>query len=416
MSGEATAPSARADGVPVPGAVGESSFPHDVVVVGAGPAGALAALLLARQNRKVLLVDRAPAWPRDKPCGGCLDPQALQLLKLHGLARLLGDTYPITRTSFHHRSQTIAAPIAHAVALPRATLDATLVQAFQQAGGTFLPATSATVPSIDRDSSGMGGTPLRRDATRPITLTHNGITRTLQSQLLLIADGLSGTALSHHPWAEWHVAPNAHLGVAANLPDHPRLADPNTIHMHVAPEGYVGLVRLPAGLHLGAALSPTACRAQGGPAEVIRRILRSSANLALPDDLTLKGTPLLTRHRKRLGSHRLLTLGDACAYVEPFTGQGIGWALRSAHEAVDLLAHHGALARWPRNFHHLWTARYGNTISPQHRPCQAIRAVLRNEALTTLAGSLIDFVPELPGRLTAPRPALHDRALPPAGF
>ncbi len=58
-----------------------------VIVVGAGPAGALAARELARRDRAVLLVDRA-AFPRGKVCGCCLNARALATLAGVGLADL----------------------------------------------------------------------------------------------------------------------------------------------------------------------------------------------------------------------------------------------------------------------------------------------------------------------------------------
>jgi len=61
-------------------------MPHsvDVAVVGAGPAGAAAAITLARAGRRVLLVDRA-RFPRDKTCGDGLTAAALRLLQSLGL-------------------------------------------------------------------------------------------------------------------------------------------------------------------------------------------------------------------------------------------------------------------------------------------------------------------------------------------
>ncbi|MBO9539461.1 NAD(P)/FAD-dependent oxidoreductase [bacterium] len=55
----------------------------DAIVVGAGPAGALSAMLLARQGHRVLLLDKA-RFPRDKICGGALSPAAIPILERIG--------------------------------------------------------------------------------------------------------------------------------------------------------------------------------------------------------------------------------------------------------------------------------------------------------------------------------------------
>src|SRR5687767_13398753 len=56
----------------------------DVLIAGAGPAGSIAAIRLARAGARVLLVDRA-RFPRDKLCGDTLNPGALRLLDGAGL-------------------------------------------------------------------------------------------------------------------------------------------------------------------------------------------------------------------------------------------------------------------------------------------------------------------------------------------
>src|SRR5437867_11135189 len=53
---------------------------YDILVCGAGPAGSVAATVLARRGLRVLLVDRA-TFPRDKLCGDTINPGALALLR-----------------------------------------------------------------------------------------------------------------------------------------------------------------------------------------------------------------------------------------------------------------------------------------------------------------------------------------------
>ncbi|WP_232296217.1 NAD(P)/FAD-dependent oxidoreductase [Terriglobus sp. TAA 43] len=63
------------------------STPFDVIVVGGGPAGSTAAYKLGKAGAKVLLIDKATEFPREKPCGG-------------GLSARLLDRFPYVRDFF----------------------------------------------------------------------------------------------------------------------------------------------------------------------------------------------------------------------------------------------------------------------------------------------------------------------------
>src|SRR5436190_18368780 len=60
----------------------------DVLIVGAGPAGSVAATVLARAGARVCIVDRA-RFPRDKLCGDTINPGTLARLRRLNLTDLI---------------------------------------------------------------------------------------------------------------------------------------------------------------------------------------------------------------------------------------------------------------------------------------------------------------------------------------
>ena len=68
----------------------------EAIVVGAGPAGSIAALVLARAGVRVRVLERA-TFPRDKLCGDTLNPGSLSILDRLALGRSIRDAaLPIT--------------------------------------------------------------------------------------------------------------------------------------------------------------------------------------------------------------------------------------------------------------------------------------------------------------------------------
>jgi flavin-dependent dehydrogenase len=92
-------------------------------------------------------------------------------------------------------------------------------------------------------------------------------------------------------------------------------------------------------------------------------------------------------------------LGDAAGYVEPFTGEGMAWALAGA-AAVEPLAL-AAVEGWRDELVDQWTARHAALIHPRQRACRALSTVLRHPRLVAALLALLDAAPVAVTPLTA---------------
>ena len=162
------------------------------------------------------------------------------------------------------------------------------------------------------------------------------------------------------------------------------------VHMAHGRAGYVGLVRVEGGrLDVAAALAPTAVRANGIDATVAA-LLRDAGLPPLPGSLAWRGTPLLTRAPRRPWSDRRLALGDAAGYVEPFTGEGIAWALLSARAAARL-----ARDGWRPGLGKVWARVHRREVRRRQRGCRWIARALRHPRLVRAGVGLLDRAPRL---------------------
>src|SRR5262249_42416662 len=155
-----------------------AACPWDDVVVGAGPAGAIATHELARWGLRVLLIDKA-VFPRWKVCGCCLNGRALALLKaagMDGLVNRLG-AVPLRRMWLAARGRQACLSLPESVALSREVFDAALVTAAVSAGAAFLPATLGTLGPVTAQK-------------RRVFLRQGGRRVEIAARLVLAADGL----------------------------------------------------------------------------------------------------------------------------------------------------------------------------------------------------------------------------------
>lgn len=360
----------------------------DAVVVGAGPAGAMAARELARHGASVLVVDRA-RFPRYKVCGGCLNPRSLGLLARAGLADLPGRLGAVPLTNLRLAAEGSAADVAlpRGAGVSREALDVALVEAAVAGGAEFLPGTTATLKK-----------PAAADR-RAVHLRFHDSECEVEARVVLAANGLggkldpsSGPELEASPWK-----PGSRVGAGVMVPRVPDGYELRTIYMACAAAGYVGQVVVEDGrVDVAAALDPMAVKAAGGPGELAARIIGEAGFPPVPDLAALpwKGTPHLTRQAQRLGGERLIVLGDAAGYVEPFTGEGMAWALAGATLVAPLVRE--ALSRgWDDSLLARWRAAHRRAVTRRQAVCRFTAGLLRRPRATRVTVSALARAPWL---------------------
>lgn len=359
--------------------VGEAADrPWDAVVIGAGPSGALTARELARSGWAVLLVDRA-SFPRNKVCGSCINQRALAMLSVAGLEHVVRSrgAVPLRRMclAVQGRQATILLP--GGVALSRRQFDAALVEEAINAGAALLPETTASLAPCE-------------SGTRRLRLNHNGHQGQARSGIVIAANGLAGNLLAAEVPVQ--AARCSRLGAGALVDDPPDCYEPGTIYMACGLGGYVGLVRLEDGaLDVAAAFDPRYVLEIGHLGKAAESLIQKAGLPRVPRlaERDWRGTPLLTRRLKQPCGDRVLAVGDAAGYVEPFTGEGIAWALESAAAAVKWLTQPDTLhaCDWPRHYH--------RTITKRQWVCRIVAASLRRPRLVRAGISILARAPVL---------------------
>ncbi|MEO8377140.1 MAG: FAD-dependent monooxygenase [Candidatus Sumerlaeota bacterium] len=331
---------------------------YDVIVAGAGLAGGFAAYLMARAGRRVLLAERAP-FPREKVCGCCLNGQAVALLLAHGID--VADhpaAIPITELEIRHRASAMVKPVNGGVILARSTLDQLIVTKAASHGAHFIDNCRVSVA-------------LRS----PEMISATCFDELVGTRLLIEATGLAGRVDDQPSESP---AAGSHLGAAATFSDDACDLKTGRIAMHVGDGGYVGLVRYTDGsIHAAAALAPALVKECGGIATAAQGILESCGRKFWRkfENEPWKGTALLTRRRCSFSRYRQFTIGDAAGYVEPFTGEGMAWALQSAHDVFPFAME--AIDAWTEELSLRWDASMMAFQRRRQRACRGVSYVLR---------------------------------------
>lgn len=355
---------------------------RDVVIAGAGPAGALAARQIAREGASVLLLDRAE-FPRWKVCGACLSAGALDVLAsvgLGGLPAALGSE-PLHTLVLSARSRRVRLPLKGSRALSRIAFDMALVHAAREEGVEFWSGARASLGPVQPDH-------------RTVRVERGSDATDVQAGVVLDATGL-GRGLEASGDRHTEVAQNSRVGLGANFCDPTYPVRAGDLHMVVAPAGYVGLVRDEVGsLNVAAAVDPGALRG-AGPARVVARILSSTGMPPLRGRQLAewRGTPPLTRSPLDFGAERLFCLGDSAGYVEPFTGEGMCWALSGARAVAPLAL--AGVASWEASLLEVWREYHRAAVRRARKLSRVLLPALRRPWLVDGALATLSVLPGL---------------------
>lgn len=369
-----------------------SGFPNewDVIVIGAGPAGSLTARQLALAGHETLLLD-AKIFPRDKVCGGYLNPRAVRVLEsVHLLEIVAGENCSVTREiELLVSGQRARFSLPPGRVIGRPAFDLALVLRAQAAGVTVMTGAQAVVE------------PSQHYSSRTVTVTHSNTRHTYRARVVVCADGLSRTSIRHLSEFPVDIVPDSRVGIGAIVNDDSDRWPATDITMAVARYGYVGISRInDSQLNVAAAVEPMAL-SQMSPAEIAAKVF-ADAGVPLPNNLTSatwRGTPPLTSNPRHVASQRVFLVGDAAGYVEPFTGEGMSAAFESAMSIAPIITQ--AVHDWAPARGQQWQETHRRIIRNRGTTCRKLAWVLRRPWATSLAMTACRKMPAIAARVIA---------------
>ncbi|NIH65890.1 geranylgeranyl reductase family protein [Modestobacter marinus] len=341
----------------------------DVLVVGAGPAGAAAAAWAARGGADVVLADAA-VFPRDKTCGDGLTPRAIAELDRLGLGdwvRSHGRNRGLRAAGF---GQELLLPWPggalpdHGGAVPRTELDDRIRSVALEAGA--VPLEGARAVDVERDGDRVAAVLFRRP---------DGSTTTVRCRRLVVADGVR-SPLGRVLGREWHR--DTVYGVAARGYVRSGRSDDEWISSHLELRGAEGELLsgygwvFPLGAERGEVnVGVGTLATERRPAEVRLRSLlevytdQRRAEWQIDGAVQAPASALLPMGGAVSGvaGRNWALVGDAAGCVNPLNGEGIDYGLETGRSVVDLFDDDDWSQAWPTTLRR----HYGEAFSIARR-------------------------------------------------
>ena len=370
----------------------------DVLIVGAGPAGAVAAVVLARAGVRVRIVDRA-TFPRGKLCGDTVNPGALARLKALGLAAdLEARGLPVAGMLVTgERGVAIEGRYPDGVvgrAIVRRDLDWLLLRGAIDAGCQFEAGVNVRGAVVTDTKAGR--------AVSGVTIGANGGGETLAARVTIAADGRHSTiafglGLARHPprprrWAIGAYYENFTNGVrrVSDPPPDPRLTPGVLGEMHIRRGRYIGVAPIPGGLTNVCLVRPSRpgdADLRDPAALLFRELMRDPLLRDRAATARLVGPPVvlgpLAVDATGAGLDGLLLAGDAAGFIDPMTGDGLRFAVRGGELAAAAAMR--ALEHGWTGVHQQHAAARRAEFSPKWRFNRALRALVASPRAVDVA-------------------------------
>ena len=310
----------------------------DVIIAGAGPAGASAAIHLARNDLRVLLVEQKK-FPRPKLCGEFISPECQKHFENLGVAGDIHASHPsaLTETVFYSaHGHHLTVPSSWfgvgpaALGLSRAVMDDVLLRRAASCGVTVLEGATITEPI--QNAGNVRGVRLKQHSHEheffaPLTIDATGRACILSRKL-------------HHrePKSKRKlIAFKVHLR-------NTRVA-PNACEIYFYPDGYGGLSTIEDDVSNLCFIiaAEQVKRHDSDPQTVVREMVMKNRRAAHTLAQAHPASEWLSASWERFGRRQpspangLLAIGDSAAFIDPFTGSGMLMALESGELAAEVI-------------------------------------------------------------------------------
>jgi len=326
---------------------------YDVLIVGAGPAGSMAALKFARAGEKVLLIEAAAQLTR-KVCGEYLCPAGVELLKSEGLEHITRRFLPIHGMDlFSARGTRVCTkfPAGLGLAVNRLEFDSALLEEARQAGAEI------------------------RMGTRLESLEQ------FKAQLLVGADGRSST-VSRLLDNDVKI-PGQRVALHCTLDS--RRTNSRVGEMHLFEDGaFIGLDPTgPLEMNFSLVCEGSEIKKRGGPRGTLQHYIGQSTDLstrfpALPAGAKVEAVFPVTHKVKSVTPRpNVALIGDAAGFVDPLTGEGIYNGLLTA----KLLSEAATLREYARG--------HRQQLAQKIRLNEAFQFVIRRPKLVEGIGKIL---------------------------